>query len=438
MRLTTDQIKQGILHPTQEVRDASVYYFTDCYSTDSEIMHLTVQTIDKFGWDDAFGMYSFLQHLVQTEETLSWTIDQLRHRRQPNNETEACLTSWLLDALTSADPVLLKAHEDDIRDLEAVDEDVLEAVEERILLHGFTAEKLWQELEEFCEHNKTEDYLTDEDIDFAHRLVEAMGRHFAVFDAKVLEILAQDIKDYSDNPTLWMEPCIVRLAGDLRLQQAIPLIVKKLHEDDDLFDCDCIRSLKQIGTDAVADALADEFREAERGFRVASAEIFEKIHSDRSVERCLALLEWEEILEIKCRLAQSALMNFADEAVEPARQLVLNNELNPDVIEVRSDLLVASTLIGIELPEGEQWREDAKHDVEFRKKWYAEHYRGYADDEEYLDDDDDDYDEEPLSSPDTIVSEKRKIGRNDPCPCGSGRKYKKCCLKKQDGAGLID
>jgi methionyl aminopeptidase len=25
-----------------------------------------------------------------------------------------------------------------------------------------------------------------------------------------------------------------------------------------------------------------------------------------------------------------------------------------------------------------------------------------------------------------------KIGRNDPCPCGSGRKYKKCCLGKKD------
>lgn len=23
-----------------------------------------------------------------------------------------------------------------------------------------------------------------------------------------------------------------------------------------------------------------------------------------------------------------------------------------------------------------------------------------------------------------------KIGRNDPCPCGSGKKYKKCCLSK--------
>ncbi|MGI6728301.1 MAG: YecA family protein [Anaerovoracaceae bacterium] len=26
---------------------------------------------------------------------------------------------------------------------------------------------------------------------------------------------------------------------------------------------------------------------------------------------------------------------------------------------------------------------------------------------------------------------KKKIGRNDPCPCGSGKKYKKCCLGKE-------
>ena len=27
----------------------------------------------------------------------------------------------------------------------------------------------------------------------------------------------------------------------------------------------------------------------------------------------------------------------------------------------------------------------------------------------------------------TIVNKERKIGRNEPCPCGSGKKYKKCC-----------
>ena len=32
-----------------------------------------------------------------------------------------------------------------------------------------------------------------------------------------------------------------------------------------------------------------------------------------------------------------------------------------------------------------------------------------------------------------IVKKEKKIGRNDPCPCGSGKKYKKCC-----GANLED
>ena len=27
----------------------------------------------------------------------------------------------------------------------------------------------------------------------------------------------------------------------------------------------------------------------------------------------------------------------------------------------------------------------------------------------------------------TTVRKEKKIGRNDPCPCGSGKKYKKCC-----------
>ena len=31
----------------------------------------------------------------------------------------------------------------------------------------------------------------------------------------------------------------------------------------------------------------------------------------------------------------------------------------------------------------------------------------------------------------TIVNEEPKIGRNDPCPCGSGKKYKQCCGRNQ-------
>lgn len=30
----------------------------------------------------------------------------------------------------------------------------------------------------------------------------------------------------------------------------------------------------------------------------------------------------------------------------------------------------------------------------------------------------------------TVVRDTPKIGRNDQCPCGSGKKYKKCCWPK--------
>jgi hypothetical protein len=56
------------------------------------------------------------------------------------------------------------------------------------------------------------------------------------------------------------------------------------------------------------------------------------------------------------------------------------------------------------------------------------------DDEEWDDEDDDlndggDDDAEEEAPPPVA---RQKIGRNDPCPYGSGKKFKKCCLKKQE------
>ena len=41
-------------------------------------------------------------------------------------------------------------------------------------------------------------------------------------------------------------------------------------------------------------------------------------------------------------------------------------------------------------------------------------------------------DEEPLPPPvEPIHKDKAEPGRNDPCPCGSGKKYKQCCINKK-------
>jgi len=33
---------------------------------------------------------------------------------------------------------------------------------------------------------------------------------------------------------------------------------------------------------------------------------------------------------------------------------------------------------------------------------------------------------EDMAGPQTVVRKNKKVGRNEPCPCGSGKKYKKC------------
>ena len=38
-------------------------------------------------------------------------------------------------------------------------------------------------------------------------------------------------------------------------------------------------------------------------------------------------------------------------------------------------------------------------------------------------------DETPLPEPVEPIRSDGKVGRNDPCPCNSGKKYKQCCGK---------
>jgi uncharacterized protein len=62
---------------------------------------------------------------------------------------------------------------------------------------------------------------------------------------------------------------------------------------------------------------------------------------------------------------------------------------------------------------------------------FAEARRENADDvyDDVLEDEDLDDD---AYYPDTYVRPAPKVGRNDPCPCGSGKKYKKCCGAADD------
>ncbi len=69
-------------------------------------------------------------------------------------------------------------------------------------------------------------------------------------------------------------------------------------------------------------------------------------------------------------------------------------------------------------------------DEDFYEHEHEHEHEHDDDDDEYDDDDDDERDEgapAPLIFPGNSRSSEPKTGRNDPCPCGSGKKFNKCC-----------
>ena len=122
MRLPADKVKEAILHADQDVREAAVYYFAKSFSTDPTVMPLVIQAIEKFGFENAFQVYSFLENLVQTDETVRWLIQQLIKLGQPANEKEAEPVLAYISALVHADPAVLKNHESEIMALDSLDD----------------------------------------------------------------------------------------------------------------------------------------------------------------------------------------------------------------------------------------------------------------------------------------------------------------------------
>jgi hypothetical protein len=200
--------------------------------------------------------------------------------------------------------------------------------------------------------------------------------------------------------------------------------------------------LEKIGTDGVVQELAQRNVAGDWGMRVAVATTLEKIHSDFSVQTCLDLLAQEPDESLQGHLFEAVLMNFCREGIEPARQHILKTAKSLEMLEVRSALLVACTMLGETFPEFQAWIADSKLDNKFRSQWYKDHpFKLIADEAEIENDEvadgifDEVDDDEPTLS---VVSRNKRISRDDHSLSGSGKEFKKCYCSKVDGGSRTD
>ena len=266
-------------------------------------------------------------------------------------------------------------------------------------------------------------------MDFGHarRVVETLARQGEKYVDRILALLAREVEDFETDPMTWLEIFLVELAGEMRLGQAVPLVVKKLHECGEILSEECVEALGKIGTDAAAGAVAEGWLESGWDYRVYAAGALEAIHSDTAVRKCLELLPRDQDLDIRTKLADALLAQFTDEAVEPVREMVLRRAYDETMSDLMGRLVAVSTALGVSFPEYPVWRPEAEDKLakqERRMRAIRGSFQAPAAEpaparHDYLE-----------RKPAPFLRTEKPVGRNDPCPCGSGKKYKKCCMSR--------
>ncbi len=232
MRLPEDKIKEAILHPNADIRERAVRYFADAYSDDTTIAPLVIQAVERYGREVAYPLVGSSTDLAHTEETISWVVDELN--REDANTYEN-YTYNLMRVLRHADPRLLVHRDSQIIEAQHFDASLRDTFLERLELLSWDEAACWRELEAICEAGKDKDDIKDVNLGRARRILEVLARiDTPQREERIRSVLAEKIESYDNNLMKWMELLLVELTGLIRLESVVPLIVKKLHEDDDL------------------------------------------------------------------------------------------------------------------------------------------------------------------------------------------------------------
>ena len=432
MRLPEVKIKEAIVHPEMLVRQEALHYFSDCFSTNVEVMPLAIKAIETYGRREAFLYVHMLAHLAQTEATVEWVVQEL-NREEDKAEDHDTFFPTLSRILCNADPQLLLPRANAIKQAPGFLKDLVPEFEERLHLATWDADRCWKELEDICAMGVGKNYSSDVDMGHASRVVEALARQGQNHVDRILELLGKEVEDFETDPMTWLEIFLVDLAGEMRLERAIPLVVKKLHMMGDVLSEACVDALGKIGTDTAAEVVTEGWLEADWDYRLYATSALEKIHADATVRKCLELLTLDKDIDIKTKLADALLAQFAEEGIEPVREMVQNRRYDSTVCDLMSRLVAVSAILGVAYPEYPIWKREAEERrAQQHKRMKA--MRGFLhapapppkptvsppkQRDEFLD-----------RKPSPFLRTEKQVGRNDPCPCGSGKKFKKCCMSR--------
>jgi len=454
-----EQLKQALVHPRRSVRGFASEYFEDGWDRGEDLLPPVLEACERYGAEKNVSVLAHAADLAVSEESLPALLRQLRIVR----DSSAIL--YLNKIVAHAPVPLLAAHEAEICRGVGVSSTTARQIKRRLELSPLTGEELWERLQRFSVESENALYVGEIDRSYADDLIMALADQRFPNAPVISSALASPAVEGK-----WLEIFLVELAGLRNAREAIPALVAKFRTDTDFLLERSSAALARIGDPEAARLIRQTFADEGESFRLYISGTLGKIKHPESEEAILALLKTEEDPTIRTNLCFGLCLLFSRRGIEVVRNEIADG-YDEGLLSLEEVLLDVGAIVGISFPEEEEWRtqrgrndrrgafgpveaDQAMGRLKVLDPWEVESDEDMEDDvEDEIEDDLEDNFEEDLKNeaedaaragaPSRVADDvpdnrsevpfrraEPKIGRNAPCPCGSGKKYKKCCGKK--------
>ncbi|MEH6906998.1 SEC-C metal-binding domain-containing protein [Neobacillus drentensis] len=196
----------------------------------------------------------------------------------------------------------------------------------------------------------------------------------------------------------------VYMIGLMKIEKHIPLVASFLDRDDDILLEEVASALIGFQSDAVVDAVGPYLKKSNS--IIFACSVIENIKSDQAIQVLREAYQYSDELEDQDLLIEALCHQLSKEAL-PEIGDHMKKEYTSSLVDIEQVVYSYYSILGVQHPELMDWKLAAlEREIEFRN---ASKQGG-----------------SPQNGP---ILKENKVGRNDPCPCGSGKKYKKCCGK---------
>ncbi len=355
----------------------------------------------------AFAHPELVAHLPQTASSIGRAMHWLAFPGRP-----AWVAAWVLSApqsLLAANPAWTK---------DCGDADVRARMEARLQWQSLRPDELWSRLE-----------ATSSGSEEMHDLLRVLAQHDEFAVPRIMAILRQSESS--------MTVRAIELAGLAHTGSAVPSLIDRLGSTDRAVVAASVEALARIGTAGVVTTIEPRSDRGSVQFRLAAADCLARFRVPSAEGALVRLLLEEDDPGVRGRLCWALADICTSAGFDRLHAVVRDGAYAPHSDELRGSVASLARMLRRTIPQADQWEGQVHRSVLSiamprlpGTEASAPGNVPTATSLQFPADADDSVSQSahaaaPTTSP--IRRSEAKVGRNDPCPCGSGKKYKKCC-----------